>query len=110
MNILNDYDLTVLQLAELEGERWLDEQLYANAALRGHTCSAAVATIRRVREKYRGEPDLLDPREVVACIYGAGGWNRFFVRLNGDVELSWHHRDHTISREKVESLGIRIFN
>jgi len=42
----------------------------------------------------------------LANIYGAGGWNRYYVDGNGDVSFSeMHGRDHV---DKARVLGFRI--
>lgn len=42
------------------------------------------------------------------AIYGLGGWNRYYVLLNGQVVFSAHHSDEKTCKE-AEAAGFRIW-
>ena len=126
-NLLTDYDDTLLAMAEIEGEGWLDRQLRATESDQ-ITVPNMLKHIRlRQQEIDEHEKDLeaeTDPEEIesikhyldifgdhrdfmINSIYGGGGWNRWFVRANGEVVLSRHHASsESIARAK--ELGFEV--
>jgi hypothetical protein len=116
-NLLTGRDDALLAMAEIEGEWWLDHQLNFHPHCHPqHVCVTRVLSRvyewRDKNDEYRKNPAdhwLVRPEDdVVDSVYGAGGWNRWMVRLDGSVELSrMHATEH--DRERAKTLGFRIF-
>jgi len=114
-NLLTAYDETLLAMAEIEGYGWLSVELdpkhpwserdSVRSALKG------LQHHRDANEKAKREGRdwaVLPETESVEEIYGAGGWNRWIVLLNGDVMLFGMHAPQEM-RERAKALGFRIF-
>lgn len=115
-NLITHYDDTLLAMAELEGEGWLDHQLHT-APDREYDVPRAVAQVTRRQQdakdwtpdpEYPNDkpPDLRDT--VGDAIYGSGGWHRYFVRGTGDVIFSGMHASPE-NRKKAKELGFEVW-
>lgn len=128
MNLLTNYDDTLLAMAEIEGEGWLDRQLRATEDMQ-LTAPNMLKHIRRKHEdvaEYKKDLETeTDPEEIKAIehyldifgdledpvgdsIYGSGGWNRYIVRGTGEVLFSRQHGGE--DTEKAKALGFNIWN
>lgn len=127
MNLLTNYDDTLLAMAELEGEGWLNRQLHATE----DTALCVPRALKYVRKKQQeiseDEEDLkneTDPEEkewlkrniekaresnvTGADIYGSGGYHRYFVRPDGTVTFSAGHA--TLENiAKAKALGFETW-
>ena len=128
MNLLTNYDDTLLAMAEIEGEGWLDQQLRVTE----DTQLSVPNMLKHIRKKHEDlaehEKDLeteTDPEEIESIkhyldifgdledsvgdtIYGSGGWNRYIVKGTGEVLFSRLHSG-TEDIEKAKELGFKIF-
>lgn len=49
------------------------------------------------------------PSGHIGCdIHGSGGWHRYHIRDNGDIEFSTHHATNEDTWDKAEKLGFRV--
>lgn len=121
MNLLTNYDDTLLAMAELEGEGWLETQLNASKS-DWLTVPCAIDKIRESQETIEEDRKALavatDPKEInylesmledaeeflAGEIYGSGGGHRYFVRVTGEVVFSEMHGLDSCAR-KAKALG-----
>jgi|GEM_PF-6273526 len=124
MNLLTNYDDTMLAMAELEGEGWLDEQLNATESdeLTVPNMLKYIKRAHRETEENKAElavatdPDdiaylkrmlnRLETNTVGDAIYGTGGWHRYMVRENGKVLYTVSHG--RTDAEKAKELGFEF--
>jgi len=101
----------------IEGLSWHRDQAASEA--RGSEYSYAFALShwkkRRVKldELFRSDPDeaayeVEENRTIGAVIYGTGGMNRWYVRLDGEVVFSVRHSSEKMC-EHAERLGFELF-
>ena len=113
INLSKDYDNALLVMAEIEGEGWLEGQLTDPSP--NVSAKAALEQVQRRQREFRewksdypGDkpPDLNDT--VGDAIYGAGGFNRYFVRGNGEIIFS---RSHSTAEDlaKAKKLGFEVW-
>lgn len=126
MNLLSNYDNTLLAMADIEGESWLNKQL-SSTEDSPFTVLQILKHLRvRVEEIEENKKDLeieTDPEEIAFlekniktwtneivgdAIYGKDGINRWFVRGNGEVVFSKMHSSPEDCK-KAEELGFEIF-
>ena len=111
-NLLTSYDDTLLAMAEIEGESWLNRQFEQSGE---YSTLGALKEIQRRQQEFKewqpdpeypdGKPlDLNDT--ITTVVYGAGGWNRYVVRGTGEVMLSRGHASPA-DIKLAEQLGFR---
>ena len=60
------------------------------------------------KEEWIEEED--DPNEIlVGSIYGSGGWNRYFIKRNGNILFSSGHASNKQDIQNAKDLGFEIF-
>jgi len=104
----------------LEGARWFWESISRPSGYSVHDALKWLDETRAMLDKAaRAEwnekgGDFLDCwRKACAewpesfCLYGNGGWHRFFVRPTGELVFSSFHAPKEVSKE-AEALGFRI--
>ena len=125
MNLLTNYDDTMLAMAELEGEWWFNRQLEATEDDE-LTVPNMLKHIRRTQQEAKENMEELatatDPETIAylkrmldgwetdtvgGTIYGAGGWHRYMVQADGKVLYSGMHGRE--DAPKAEELGFEIF-
>jgi hypothetical protein len=125
MNLLTNYDDTMLAMAELEGEGWLNRQLSATEDDQ-LTVPNMLKYIRRkqkdVEEDMAELATATDPKTIAYLermlarwetdtvgdsIYGAGGWHRYIVQADGKDLYSAHHG--RTDADKAAELGFEMF-
>src|SRR3989338_5890343 len=114
MNLLTNFDTTLLSMAEIEGQGWLKEQEHDMALPQQEQREYGVSgAVNKLRNKQEGG---------YAIIYGSGGWHRYFLHPNGDVKF---HRgfmsesSYTDEKKKplskiemekrIQELGFEVF-
>jgi hypothetical protein len=103
LNWKQDPDAVLLSMAEIEGDHWLERQewLSDNRDMNGWYYSFYYA-IEHLSDDYDGfGPD-------VACVYGDGGFNRYFLGADGSVRLSKMHMWRRGDEEIARGLGIVV--
>jgi hypothetical protein len=97
-------DADALQkMGQIEGKDWLAAQ--AQARHEGHPNDFHSYLIEY--QKYQGPPTEETLRVAGHCsIYGAGGWNRYFVRKNGKIIYSAYHGPSKV--KQAEDIGFDI--
>lgn len=101
------------KIALVEGERWLEHDL--NAAYRSSTsCFDAFLAEWKAIEAVTTP----DAREILnsecltvrgnPAIYGLGGWNRYFVRYDGEIMFSAYHASNPEKEAQAKDAGFRV--
>lgn len=112
-NILTNFDNTIQAMAEIEGYGWLEKALHHDNCRPSHECvQQALEDIKRFQDdqaRYKSTPGdewlIKDPDDdIVAIIYGSGGWNRWQVFGSGRIQLSSLHSNRE-TNEKAKRLG-----
>ena len=98
-NLLNSYTTTVDAMGEIEGEAW------RNLQERDSVCTTKGAL--EMLHKFGPTEDPEDYQNSVFTVYGAGGYNRWFVLRDGTVCFSFQHGREDVP--KAEALGFKIF-
>ena len=128
MNLLKNYDDTLLAMAELEGEGWLNDQLTAletDQLTVPHAIKLVKKHHKEIEEVRQDLEKETDPEEIESlqqylksleqekrvigdAIYGSGGWHRYFMYSDGEVVFSGMHAVEDM-RSKAKELGFEIF-
>lgn len=97
MNLLTNREATVQNMLAIEGERWAKTQDDGN----GFNVREALDKLASAQNSDR------KPDDSVCVIYGRGGWNRYFVRVSGEVVFS---RAHGLPQDtaKAETFGFQV--
>jgi hypothetical protein len=125
-NLLNNLDATLARMGEIEGEKWVERQidlLTDTEAIERNkeftTVRAALAWIEENKSLSQEElrssgftedeiKESQDRRHHLSFqIYGDGGFNRWFMHLDGTLYLSKGHANEK-SIEKAKSLGFEL--
>jgi len=124
MNLLTNFDDTLQAMGEIEGYRWLKEQIddWEAAKKTGKMTELYVSGVLKfldqMKKKIEEEKDeeekkyLQEHLQDYGCvIYGDGGWNRWFVDGKGNVRFSKYNATALNKEkllEKVQALGFEI--
>jgi hypothetical protein len=117
MSVFIDDPKLLDKLEELEGPRWRSLQsLGFQEALDDHSIpeTMQVATLRDVASTWKTllrEEDEMPPEmehEVVAVLYGAGGYHRYQLRLNGEVVFLRSFAANVEKHAKAQELGFSL--
>ena len=101
----------------IEGLSWSRDQAASEARGSEYTFAFALSHWKKRRVKldelFRSDPDeaayeVRENRTIGAIIYGTGGMNRWYVRLDGEVVFSALHSNKG-TQDRVEALGFSIF-
>lgn len=106
---INDPDVRDM-IAQVEGQLWLAQDAYAELEAGRLTEDTSVAHAQLLYKRHKSAPDQ-DPAHTLvygAIIYGAGGWNRYYVTHSGEVVFSASHSNGG-GIEKAEQVGFRIW-
>lgn len=103
INLLTNEEAALQAIADMEGE---DFVIY-NLCYQEQSPYSIPRAIRVLAENNPGHIRSFDAVVTVSEIYGNGGFNRYFVRKNGDVLFSVPHSNRK-SREKAERLGFKF--
>ncbi len=96
-NLITNFDETLEAMAKLEGDHWLERVLEG----KNETFNDAIEALKE-------GPGMFDePDDTVTSIYGDGGWNRYIVFFNGNVEYSKRHGPAQADDARV--LGFKMF-
>lgn len=81
MNLRKDPEGTIRALAAVEGERWLERQRTGD--FKGCSVFDAIEELGRVP----GDGPHAGEWSIDTVIYGMDGWNRYRVRMDGEVQF-----------------------
>ncbi len=93
MNLLTNFDATLLSMAEIEGRGWLREQEYDMSRptedQREYGIKGALNKLEEMKERVGFSEKDMDNRRTSRAfiIYGYGGYHRYILRPNGDVQF-----------------------
>ena len=112
-NWRDNLDDVLLDIATIEGDWWLSEEMRILAApYDGEDISLTVSSAIKFFDRF--EPELDEAGDVVESsertgqtVYGRGGWNRWCFRYDGTVEISEHHAGSD-AVEKARCLGFVV--
>lgn len=99
------------KIAQVEGHDWLRDMCVlrdgVHEAIDVHTRQPArdAYTLWLRNQEHRADEDM--PTTTGITIYGAGGWHRYFVRGNGEVQFSAYH-SHPEGQARALEAGFTL--
>lgn len=124
MNLLTNFDNTLQAMGEIEGYGWMLREIEEQEAFKktGKTTQQSIAGamefLDNVRKRIEEETDAEEKKYLQESlphhnyvVYGAGGWNRWFVDWQGNVYFSKYHAVQVNTEkvfQKVRAFGFGI--
>jgi len=98
------------KMAQIEGEAWRAEMEWKVNAFSFKGFLQEYEEYKSYCEENNEEPgDYALTVDGNSAIYGAGGWNRWFVRETGEICFSEFHKRGGLDIEQVKALGFAIW-
>lgn len=110
-NLLTNYDSTLLDMAEVEGESWLEEQLKSEPC--DTNARGALEHLVKNKDYYAPQCSTKEEKEElgsVSEIYGSGGSTRWYVMGDGEVRYSEMHSLSMPGKlKRAQELGFELY-